>query len=80
MSISGTGSKELDESLNKLKEGEKFIKEQFSNQINSESSDSDFLYNKLLSITYNNFACIYKKLNKPELSLEFLKSALQAED
>jgi hypothetical protein len=35
---------------------------------------------KLLSITFNNFACIYKRMKEPESALDYLNIALQAEE
>ena len=36
--------------------------------------------NKLMSITYNNFAWYFKKKNQPDRALEYLNKALEIED
>lgn len=72
MTAKGVSALELNDSLHLLREAEYFLKGEFYSQIDFQVPSQSFIYNKLLSITHNNFACIYKKLNKPELAFDFL--------
>jgi len=62
----------MNSSLAKLKKAEGILNNQFLNEMNEHSAPDKFAYSKLLSVTFNNFACVYKRLSKPEVALEYL--------
>lgn len=55
------------------------LKEQFKDKPKDETAP-DVNKSKLLSVTYNNFACIFKRRKDPESALKFLNVALKAEE
>ncbi len=81
-----TEGADLQWSLNKLWEAEQVLQQHFRKRVEKsteeEKTTSDnekVIESKLLSITYNNFACLYKRKKNPEEALKYLETALEAE-
>ena len=60
-------------SYNLLKQAEAILR------VNSKSNLAVSEYNRLYSLTMNNLGCYYKKINKPNVALNYLKNALKCE-
>lgn len=63
-----------------MKQAEGLVKEVFEEQGGQQAVEDKFQKAKLLSATFNNFACIYKRMNKPNDALSYLKDALKVEE
>ena len=54
------GTEDKDESLRLLREAEEMLQEQFEATMGMDDQATMISKSKLLSVTYNNFACYYK--------------------